>query len=65
MSESAEIGQNPGFLDLGSPEYRFLGGRQNALYNTWLAGSIADGFRSKIAFLKNRRFFGVLGAFLP
>ena len=41
-----------------------LGGPQNVLYNTWLAGSIADAFRSVIAFFKNRQFFGVFGAFL-
>ena len=37
---------------------------RNALYNTWLAGSIADASRRKIAFFKNWIFFGVLGAFL-
>ena len=42
---------------------RFLGGRRNVLYNTWLAGSIADAFRSEIAFSKNRQFFGVFGYF--
>ena len=64
ISKSAEIGQNPWFSGLGRQKHRFLGGLRNALYITWLAGSIADAFGSKIAFSKNRQFFGVLGAFL-
>ena len=63
VSKSAEIGQNPSILGLRGQKHRFLGGRRNALYNTWLAGSIADAFRSKIAFFKHRSFFGVLGSF--
>ena len=64
MSKRAEIGQNPSISSLGGQKHRFLSGRRNALYNTWLAGSIADTFGSKIAFFKNRQFFGVFGAFL-
>ena len=59
-----EIGRKPGFSGPGGQKHRFLGGRRNVLHNTWLAGSIADAFGSKIAFSKNRQFFGVLGAFL-
>ena len=59
-----EIGRKPGFSGPGGQKHRFLGGRRNVLYNTWLAGSIADAFESKIAFFKNRQFLGVLGAFL-
>ena len=58
-----EIGRKPGFSGPGGQKHRFLGGRRNVLYNTWLAGSIADAFRSVIAFSKNRQFFGVFGAF--
>ena len=59
-----EIGRNPGFSGPGGQKHRFLGGRRNVLYNTWLAGSIADGFRSEIPISKNRQFFGVFGALL-
>ena len=59
-----EIGRKPGFSGPGGQKHRFLGGRRNVLYNTWLAGSIADAFRSVLAFSKNRQFFGVFGAFL-
>ena len=62
--KSAEIGRNPGFSGLGGQKHRFLGGCRNELYNTGLAGSIADAFGSKIAFSKNRQFFSVLEAFL-
>ena len=62
--KSAEIGQRQRFSGFGRQKHRFLGGRRNALYNTWLAGSIAEAFESKIAFSKNRQFFGFLGAFL-
>ena len=58
----------PGFSgpgqDPGGQKHRFLGARRNVLYNTWLDGSIADAFRSVIAFFKNRQFFDVFGAFL-
>ena len=54
-----EIGRKPGFSGPGGQKHRFLGGRRNVLYNTWLAGSIADAFRSEIAFSKNRQFFDV------
>ena len=63
-SKSAEIGRKVGFSGPGGQKRLFLGGRRNALYNTWLVGSIADGFSSKIAFFKNSKFFGFLGAFL-
>ena len=56
----AEIGRKPGFSGPGGQKHRFLGGRRNVLYNTRLAGSIADAFRSKIAFFKNWTFLGVL-----
>ena len=62
-SKSAEIGQKVRFSGPGGQKHRFLGGRRNALYNTWLAGSIADAFRSNIEFFKKSKFFGVLGAF--
>ena len=64
MSKIAEIGQNPWISGLGGQKHRFFGGRRNALYSTWLAGSIADPFGSIIAYFKNRQFFGVLEAFL-
>ena len=59
-----EIGRKPGFSGPGGQKHRFLGGRRNVLYNTWLAGSIADAFGSNMQFFKNWRFFGVLVAFL-
>ena len=62
--KSAGIGRKPWFSGPGGQKHRFLGDRRNALYNTSLAGSIADAFGSKIAFSKNPQFFGVLGAFL-
>ena len=62
--KSAGTGRKPWFSGPGSQKHRFLGGRRNARYNTWLAGSIADAFSSIIAFCKNWNFSGVLGAFL-
>ena len=59
--KSAEIGQKPSFSSLGCQKHLFLGGRRNALYNTWLAGSIADAFGSNITFFKNRLFLGGSG----
>ena len=61
--KSAGIGRKPWFTGPGSQKHRFLGGRRNAWYNTWLAGSIADAFSSKIAFFKNWIFWGFWGHF--
>ena len=63
-SESGEMYWNMRFLSPGGQKHRLLGGRRDSSYSTLLAGSITDSSGSKIAFFKNRRFFGVQKAFL-